>query len=51
MKLRGRFSQESLKYGVGYGASFVFISHNDLKTEKARNRHLHSSAFIVLCYS
>jgi hypothetical protein len=46
MKLRGRFSQEVLKYSVGYGANSVLISHNNLQNEKARNRHLHSSAFI-----
>jgi hypothetical protein len=34
MKLRGRFLQEGLKYGVGYGASSVLISHNDLQNEK-----------------
>ena len=51
MKLRGRFSQEGLKNSVGYGASSVFISHNNLQNEKARNRHLHSSAFIVPCLS
>ena len=51
MKLRGRFSQEGLQNNVGYGASSVFISHNNLQNEKARNRHLHSSAFIVPCLS
>ena len=51
MKLRGRFSQEGLKYIVGHGASSVLISHNDLQSDKARNRHLYSSAFIVLCQS
>jgi hypothetical protein len=51
MKLRGLFSQECLKYSVGYGASSVLISHNDLQNEKAQNRHLHSSAFIVPCHS
>jgi len=51
MKLRGRFLQEGLKYSVGYGASPVLIPHNDLQNEKARNCHLHSSAFIVPCHS
>jgi len=47
MKLRGRFSEEDLKNSVGYGASSVFILHNDPRNEKARNRHLQSLAFIV----
>jgi len=51
MKLRGRFSLEGLKYSVGYGSSSVNVSHNDLQNGKARNHHLHSSAFIVLCQS